>query len=348
MRLDSAAVLKGIEAQHGILVERAKRIYSFSHLTFQEYFTARYIVSPDPQRLDMAFQQLVVRIANKQWREVFLIAVEMLPNADYLLKLMKQQVDAIATGDEGIQKCLDWVNQRTNSVEHPYKAASIRDLYFEDTFEMYLQHFLAEDRGLPYDIAIEVSLKKDLGLAIAPSPKLSKHFKDFNYGLDRTIDENFDRDLYFPFKPGQLEDRNEYFSYAKKRSRSELLNHSIEILEEHGREPELKEELQQLKNQIPSDLDPEASEKWWQENRQAWTEQLRDIMIRYRNIGHDWQFTDEQYELLKDYYNSNLLLVQCLKQSRYVSREVRQEIEDTLLLPSAELEKRQQLQNPVH
>jgi predicted NACHT family NTPase len=36
-------VLKAIEAQHGLLVERAHRIYSFSHLTFQEFFTARYI-----------------------------------------------------------------------------------------------------------------------------------------------------------------------------------------------------------------------------------------------------------------------------------------------------------------
>jgi predicted NACHT family NTPase len=44
LRLDSEAVLKSIEAQHGLLVERAKGIYSFSHLTFQEYFAAREIV----------------------------------------------------------------------------------------------------------------------------------------------------------------------------------------------------------------------------------------------------------------------------------------------------------------
>ncbi|NEQ36273.1 MAG: NACHT domain-containing NTPase [Okeania sp. SIO3I5] len=334
LRLDSAAVLKGIEAQHGILVERAKGIYSFSHLTFQEYFTARYIVnSPDPQRLDQAFQQLVGRIANKQWREVFLIAVEMMPNADYLLKLMKQKVDAIVAGDAGIQECLDWVNQKTNSVEHPYKAAAVRTNYIEPALEGYFSHFLCEDRCLPYDISIDISLKVDLGFVLDPKQNRWKNFNGLDYCLDRTIDEKIDRDLYFPFKPGQLEDRNEIKRHAKQRNRFELLNHTLEILEKHGRDPELKEEVQQLKNQIPSELDPEASEKWWQENRHAWAEQLRNIMIRYRNIGHDWQFTDEQYELLKDYYNSNLLLVQCLKQSRYVSREVRQEIEDTLLLP---------------
>ena len=39
--IDANVVLRAIEAQHGIFVERAKDIYSFSHLTFQEYFTAR-------------------------------------------------------------------------------------------------------------------------------------------------------------------------------------------------------------------------------------------------------------------------------------------------------------------
>ena len=31
------------ESHHGLLVERATDIYSFSHLTFHEYFTAKYI-----------------------------------------------------------------------------------------------------------------------------------------------------------------------------------------------------------------------------------------------------------------------------------------------------------------
>ncbi|NMF56697.1 NACHT domain-containing protein [Pseudanabaena yagii] len=42
--LDLEVVLKTIEHHHGLLVERARNIYSFSHLTFQEYFTAREIV----------------------------------------------------------------------------------------------------------------------------------------------------------------------------------------------------------------------------------------------------------------------------------------------------------------
>jgi len=44
LQFDSAVVLKSIEVQHGLLVERA-RIYSFSHLTFHEYFTARELLA---------------------------------------------------------------------------------------------------------------------------------------------------------------------------------------------------------------------------------------------------------------------------------------------------------------
>jgi predicted NACHT family NTPase len=66
-------------------------------------------------------------------------------------------------------------------------------------------------------------------------------------------------------------------------------------------------------------------------------------MIEYRNIGHDWQFSDEQKERLQQYYDANKLLVDCLNSDCYVSREVRLEIEETLLLPIAEIEQRRGL-----
>jgi len=342
LRVDSELVLKGIETQHGILVERAQHIYSFSHLTFQEYFTARKIVNnSDPDTLQKTFDTLVSHIANKQWREVFLLTVEMLPNADYLLKLMKQKVDQIVAEDEDIQNLLVWLKEKADSVEHSYKPAAVRSHYIEPALDNYLPGFLCEDRGLPYEMAIDVFLEVDLGIALNQNlqdPSVIKKFQGLDYGLDRTIDENLDRDLYFPFKSGQFEDRNEFLAHAKHRDNSTILDDSLATLEKNDRDPELKEALQKLKNQLPSDSDSAALEQWFnQDEGKAWTEQLRTVIIQYRNVGHDWQFSDGQHQLLKDYYNSNLLLVQCLQQARYVSREVRQEIEATLLLPQAEL-----------
>ena len=74
LQQDSEAVLKSLEADHGLLVERARGIYSFSHVTFHEYFMAREIVAnSDPQALETALKQLVSHITEKRWREVFLL-----------------------------------------------------------------------------------------------------------------------------------------------------------------------------------------------------------------------------------------------------------------------------------
>jgi hypothetical protein len=70
------------------------------------------------------------------------------------------------------------------------------------------------------------------------------------------------------------------------------------------------------------------------------------VIIEHRNIRHDWQFSDAQIKRLQQYYNANELLVDCLNSDCYVSRDVRQEIEETLLLPIAEIEKRQQQEKP--
>ncbi|MBD2033743.1 hypothetical protein H6F76_01515 [Leptolyngbya sp. FACHB-321] len=56
-------------------------------------------------------------------------------------------------------------------------------------------------------------------------------------------------------------------------------------------------------------------------------------MIQYRNIGHDWQFSLEQVQMLEQYYAANKLLLDCLNSDCYVTRSVREEIEATLLLP---------------
>ena len=99
--VDSRAVLKPIESQHGLLTERASHIYSFSHLTFQEYFTAQQIVQvhslQDPQG---AIDRLLKHLHEPRWRGVFFLVVEQLPSADYFLQQMKQKIDRLLDADK--------------------------------------------------------------------------------------------------------------------------------------------------------------------------------------------------------------------------------------------------------
>ncbi|QYX33120.1 hypothetical protein K2F26_07275 [Sphaerospermopsis torques-reginae ITEP-024] len=65
-----------------------------------------------------------------------------------------------------------------------------------------------------------------------------------------------------------------------------------------------------MKEQIPYiNKDKEA---WWTINGKNWAEELRNIMIKYRNIGHHWQFNKKQKQLLQQYYDANNFLLECL------------------------------------
>jgi hypothetical protein len=84
----------------------------------------------------------------------------------------------------------------------------------------------------------------------------------------------------------------------------------------------------------------EFSSSWWNQNQTKLSDDLRSILIRHRNIAHDWQFNGSQTRKLDLYYQANLLIVKRLKQC-HANLQTKKEIENTLLLPIAEIEKRQ-------
>jgi energy-coupling factor transporter ATP-binding protein EcfA2 len=114
---DGEAVLKAIEMQHGILVEVAHGIHSFSHLTFQEYFTSRYIFD---NAADGAIKRLIRKyVAYDKWREVILLVASLLDNADTFFEDFLKAVDNLISDDMLCKTFLQWVRDQTNQTSSP-------------------------------------------------------------------------------------------------------------------------------------------------------------------------------------------------------------------------------------
>ncbi|MGB8701589.1 MAG: NACHT domain-containing NTPase [Thermosynechococcaceae cyanobacterium] len=160
LQLKSEAILKAIEAQHGFLIERARGIFSFSYLAFQEYFTARKIVANhNLQALEQALGGLVSHITDPHWREVFLLTAAMLRSADSLVQLMKQQIDALVAQDPYLQEFLSWASQKSQAIPSEPKLATTRAFYLALTQTPHMAtHFALAgtlDQGILLDAALD-------------------------------------------------------------------------------------------------------------------------------------------------------------------------------------------------
>jgi hypothetical protein len=94
-------ILKSVEIQHGILVERAVGIYSFLHPTFQEYFAATYYTYAGSEA-----QRTLVNnyMSDPRWREVIILVASLLPAADDLIIYMLEKMVKLGFGSFHLRK----------------------------------------------------------------------------------------------------------------------------------------------------------------------------------------------------------------------------------------------------
>ncbi len=285
------------------------------------------------QSSDEALQELVSNLFESRWREVFLLAVTMSPNAEKLVLLMKQRIDNLLAEDEDLQQYLQWLNEKALQdkielqsqdkeaiqkstdflVNSDLPLARVFDFDLDLNLNLYLLDF---NRILNLKLFDLLNLKLNLNLNLYLNLYLYRN-------LYRTINGNLNLldlfDLHFNIDP-----------YLK-------LNRNLELAKKL--DSQLYVALLPLKQRLPNEdkTNYEEFKAWWQANGKDWINDFRQVMIDYRNIEHYWQFDKKQKSKLEQYYRANQLLTQCLQQDCYVSPEVRQYIEDTLLLPIAEI-----------
>ena len=121
-QLSGEQVLEAIAIQQGILVERVEDVYSFSHLTLQEYLTARYIYAHGQ------ISQMVEKyLTDERWREVFLLTSGLMVDrgSDELLIEMHKAAQQYARNPK-VKALLEWADKVTAGSSGNFKPAAKR------------------------------------------------------------------------------------------------------------------------------------------------------------------------------------------------------------------------------
>ncbi len=312
--IDGTVILKAMEAQHSILVERAQGIYSFSHLTFQEYLTARYLV--ENQGRGVIDRLIAKHLPDPRWREVLLLTASLLENADDFVAALRTTTQRLLTSAPRVVQLLRWADERTTAGNTPTeRRIAVRIAY------IFLDPDIARSsaRSLTRVPALDPARAPVLAFAQALTQAPAR-------ALDRV--RELARTLAFAIAPAVGVDYVLYYAWcnatlftddfldrrgkdwqAAMQGFSDLLTGVIDLADEAGSANEAG--LVEVARRLHSLLLPSitASGQEWQKYADALFAILRDE----RDLAHDWGFTKKDIDTLNDYFYASELLVQCLQ-----------------------------------
>ncbi|GEM_PF-4007007 len=338
-RVKLKELLNYIEVYSGLLIGQGEK-YTFYHSIFQEYFTARHFLNEidESDYSNITFENLTQDISDSRWREVFLLLSEMLQPVDGLIIAMKKRIDEMPeiSEDSYIQFFLCQLNEKSKIASTPFACARYRAFY--------LASFL--DLDLSRDDAKWYIHQLDIGYEIDPHNGTLRYINDL-YSLGS---------LWFQSEYGFNGSIFEVFNYIQSSFRNPQWTLRVSQKMNFDIFKELQESLKLLKQKIKP-TENESLKEWWQREGGQLHKQLKEILNRYRVMCQDhignYNFSSQQREALKLYYDANQLLLDCLlrgSQNIYSNTEesdidhwkqLKNRIESTLLLPKIELEKLQ-------
>ena len=162
LAFDAAKVLDTILVDQGPFVERLRNFYSFPHLTFQKYLTANHFVR-DTQSIQVLVHE---HLHDLRWREVFLFAAELAPEAGSLLIEMEVKASKSITSPK-LKTLFRWAKRITNTSDDLYSGVAKRAFAIRQYFSLYLlnqtykevTNFVNRGRNLDPDYSLDQDLK---------------------------------------------------------------------------------------------------------------------------------------------------------------------------------------------
>lgn len=312
----SAKLLKAVEANTGIFVEEVRDTYKFAHLTFQEYFTGRYIaLSGDPELLRYTINKYLM---NPQWKEVFRVIPGRLRSADQFFLDMFWKINTIARNTD-IPKLLNRLDIATQ--KHRVSSSGWRAMYLATVRNTYYiaEHGVRVNFRLARRLATEIKELNKKRKHITPPTTISLvttyllivHSSIYQQiAILDDLEESHETDM----------EVNTFFDQGVYKCLESAIQKSKSI------GTELAERLIYLKDNLPG-LETQAAEQ------QEWLNELTIIMRDYLDIGRIFDFTKEDTEALNSYLYACNLLVDCIGGDSLVSPKLRNQIIDNLLLP---------------
>ena len=296
-----------------MLIERSRHIYSFSHLTFHEYFTARKVTSNRD-----GLESLANHCFEKNWREVFLLSVSMLQNADELIQLMKSRIDDFLTSNQSLSNLLLDINKKAISTKAPFKVAAVRAFYLDLiytpslAFNLYLSLVVELPKARTHARELAVALENSSALKLAPELEIANSI-EFDLKLARTRARNLDIDL--------SQSKKLDIDFIRALALSLFIDLALVIF------PQSNKSLKKLKAQKDNlEEDHEALKNWSKTKAQTL---LQPSLIQKFSESYQSQSTH-----LKEFYDAIKLLIDCLNSDCYVTSSIRMRVIGNLLLPA--------------
>ncbi|QSV65480.1 MAG: NACHT domain-containing protein [Dolichospermum sp. DL01] len=314
--LDTGKILDAITIEQGILVERARDVYSFSHLTLQEYLTAQYI---DDHRL---VEKLVTEhLTDERWKEVFLlVAGVMRGGADDLLLLMEKEGQKYINTPK-LQALLNWAEEVTVGSQSDYKpvgkrAVAIASAYANVYAYAYNNAYnnAYSNKNYPY------VLPKANALANALVYVLPKVYALANaYALALTKDYALALTNANALTKGYTKAFTKAIDYIREIEKLQIFNQKLNFTL-------LLAQLEALKVQIPDNTQP-------REAHQAFAKELIETLLKGFNLTPEMVYlSNEEIKALENYLYANHLIIQCKEAAVRVSHTTWEAIEARMLL----------------